>query len=63
MDFQPKNKKGEPKKPRKYSIKEIKLADGTVIGVFEGDRGYKPDHDILISLIIPQSSYGEYHKR
>jgi len=30
------------------SIKEIKLNDGTVIGVFEGDRGYIPDHDILI---------------
>lgn len=30
------------------SIKEIKLVDGTVIGVFEGNRGANPDHDILI---------------
>ncbi|MBS3131849.1 hypothetical protein J4212_05430 [Candidatus Woesearchaeota archaeon] len=31
-----------------HSIKEIKLPDGTVIGVFEGSRGANPDHDILI---------------
>ena len=30
------------------SIKEIKLSDGTIIGVFEGNRGANPDHDILI---------------
>ncbi len=30
------------------SIKEIKLADGTIIGVFAGSRGANPDHDILI---------------
>src|SRR3990167_3270105 len=30
------------------AIKEISLADGTVIGVFEGSRGANPDHDILI---------------
>lgn len=30
------------------AIKEITLADGTVIGVFEGSRGANPDHDILI---------------
>src|SRR3989339_462972 len=30
------------------AIKEISLADGTVIGVFEGNRGANPDHDILI---------------
>ena len=30
------------------AIKEIRLADGTVIGVFEGNRGANPDHDILI---------------
>ncbi len=30
------------------AIKEIKLADGTIIGVFEGNRGANPDHDILI---------------
>ena len=30
------------------SIKEIRLSDGTIIGVFEGSRGANPDHDILI---------------
>ncbi len=30
------------------AIKEIKLNDGTIIGVFEGSRGANPDHDILI---------------
>ena len=42
MEFKPKGK------PRKQSIKEIQLEDGTIIGVFEGDRGYIPEHDILI---------------
>jgi len=39
-----------------HSIKEIKLADGTIIGVFEGSRGANPDHDILIK-------YQEENKR
>ena len=30
------------------AIKEIKLSDGTIIGVFAGSRGANPDHDILI---------------
>jgi len=30
------------------AIKEIKLADGTIIGVFAGNRGANPEHDILI---------------
>ena len=30
------------------SIKEIKLSDGTTIGIFAGNRGANPDHDILI---------------
>lgn len=42
MNFKPKNK------PRLESIKEIKLHDGTIIGIFEGTRGTNPDHDILI---------------
>lgn len=49
MDYQPRKKKGETIKPsRKYSIKEIPLSDGTIIGVFEGDRGFIKDHDIII---------------
>ncbi len=30
------------------SIQDIMLEDGTTIGVFEGNRGANPDHDILI---------------
>ena len=49
MDYQPRKQKEEiDKPPRKYSIKEITLPDGTIIGVFEGNRGANPDHDILI---------------
>jgi len=42
MKYKPRNK------PRIESIKEIKLNDGTIIGIFEGNRGANPDHDILI---------------
>jgi len=49
MDYQPRKKKEKTLKPaRKYSIKEITLNDGTIIGVFEGDRGFIKDHDIII---------------
>src|SRR3989344_5617965 len=30
------------------AVREITLDYGTKIGVFEGSRGYNPDHDILI---------------
>lgn len=30
------------------ALKEITLQDGTIIGVFEGSRGHKPECDILI---------------
>ncbi|MBU1024362.1 hypothetical protein KKB99_08790 [bacterium] len=36
-----------------FSIKEILLTDGTIIGVFEGSRGANPDHDILIKYKEP----------
>jgi hypothetical protein len=42
MEYKPRNNS------RKVSIKEIKLHDGTIIGIFEGNRGANPDHDILI---------------
>ena len=42
MRFKP---KGEP---HKDSIKEIKMPDGTIIGIFAGSRGHIADHDILI---------------
>ena len=49
LNYQPKKKKGETITPeRKYAIKEIRLSDGTIMGVFEGNRGHNPDHDILI---------------
>src|SRR3989344_2982498 len=49
MNYQPRKPKEEKNKPpRKYAIKEIRLQDGTIIGVFEGNRGHNPDHDILI---------------
>lgn len=49
MNFQPRKEKGATEKPpRKYAIKEITLHDGTIIGVFEGNKGYNTDHDILI---------------
>ena len=49
MSYQPRKKKGETTKPpRKYAVKEIHLSDETTIGIFEGDRGYIKDHDIII---------------
>lgn len=30
------------------AFKEIRMSDGTIIGVFEGSRGANPDHDILL---------------
>ena len=39
---------------RAHSFKEIKLRDGTIIGVFEGSRGANPDHDILIKYQEPE---------
>lgn len=49
MNFQPRKSKGAKENPpRKYAIKEIPLGDGTIIGIFEGNRGHNPDHDILI---------------
>lgn len=35
-------------KKEHIALKEIKLSDGTIIGVFAGNRGHNPDHDILI---------------
>ena len=43
MEYSLKDKNGE----KAYSFKEIKL-NGVTIGVFAGNRGYNPDHDILI---------------
>ena len=42
MNYKPK------KKDRVYAFKEIELSNGTVIGVFQGDRGENKDLDILI---------------
>ena len=32
------------------SIKEFTLTDGTIIGIFEGERGYIIERDIIIEL-------------
>lgn len=42
MTYKPRNK------PVKQAIKEIVCLDGAKIGVFEGERGYNPELDILI---------------
>ena len=42
LQWKPKNQ------PRKYSFKEFQLADGTIIGVFQGSRGSHPDLDIVV---------------
>ena len=42
-------RKGE----RHESFKEFRLRDGTVIGVFQGTYGEKPDLDILIKYVEP----------
>ncbi|HOI76957.1 MAG TPA: hypothetical protein PLI06_05020 [Methanofastidiosum sp.] len=42
LQWKPKNQ------PRKYSFKDFQLADGTIIGVFQGSRGSKPDLDIVV---------------
>ena len=34
--------------PRRYSFKDFKFSDGSIIGVFQGDRGSQPDLDIVI---------------
>ncbi len=43
MDYSLRDSKGG----RAHSIKEFKL-EGVTIGVFAGNRGHNPDHDILI---------------
>ena len=49
LSFQPKRQKRDTDKPdRKYTIKEIKLHNNTIIGIFEGDGGYIKENDIVI---------------
>ena len=40
---------------RPYSIafKTIKTRDGTLIGLFQGERGERPDIDFVIKILIP----------
>ena len=44
------------KRGKGRSFKEIRLRDGTVIGIFQGSRGDNPDLDIIIK-------YKEVEKR
>jgi len=49
LSYQPRKPKGTTEKlQRKFAVKETSLSYGTTIGIFEGDRGANPDHDILI---------------
>lgn len=49
LNYQPKKQKDQKERPpRAYAVREITLSDGTIIGVFAGNRGANPDHDILI---------------
>jgi len=48
MNYQPRRLKDEiTKQPRKYALKEIRLK-GITLGIFAGNKGHNPDHDILI---------------
>jgi len=49
MEISLRNKKGMKAK----SFKEFKLSDGTIIGIFQGERGQNPDLDILIKYQEP----------
>ena len=50
MQWRPRAKKGEPKKPLQNSIKEFHMKDRVVIGVFQGSLGAKPDLDIVVKF-------------
>mgnify|MGYP001569849360 FL=1 len=40
-------------KPRIVAFKTLKTQDGTVIGLFQGNRGMRPDLDFVIKILIP----------
>ncbi|MBI3589492.1 MAG: hypothetical protein HY093_03740 [Candidatus Liptonbacteria bacterium] len=42
-------------RPREVAFKTYKMRDGTLIGLFQGSRGVRPDIDFVIKILIPGS--------
>lgn len=42
-------------RPREIAFKTYKMHDGTLIGLFQGSRGVRPDIDFVIKILIPGS--------
>ena len=40
-------------RPRLTALRTYKTQDGTLIGLFQGDRGVRPDLDFVIKILIP----------
>lgn len=40
-------------RPREVAFKTYKMQDGTLIGLFQGSRGVRPDIDFVIKVLIP----------
>src|SRR3989338_6893353 len=40
-------------RPRVVAFKTLKTQDGTLIGLFQGNRGARPDLDFVIKLLVP----------
>lgn len=40
-------------RPRLIAFKTYKMKDGTLIGLFQGNRGARPDIDFVIKILIP----------
>ena len=40
-------------RPRISAFKTYKTHDGTLIGLFQGNRGVRPDIDFVIKILVP----------
>ena len=40
-------------RPRLSAFKTYKMKDGTLVGLFQGNRGIRPDIDFVIKILIP----------
>ncbi|MBI2041482.1 MAG: hypothetical protein HYW91_00555 [Candidatus Sungbacteria bacterium] len=40
-------------RPRSFAFKTIKTKDGTLVGLFQGERGERSDIDFVIKILIP----------
>lgn len=43
-------------RPRLTAFRTYKMKDGTLIGLFQGNRGVRPDIDFVIKILIPGSN-------